>query len=213
MSFDLVLALRNATGAQSFVREVSTPGSTLFHHYLTDAQWVARFGPTKAEVARAESWLRQQGFPSARCQGPTVRGGRGTAAQVERAFGTKLGYFQVNGHTVRLAQRPIPCRRRWRARVRHGGVNQYVATDQPGPRRPQPAGTAGHHQEPPPPAAFRNPQPCSTYWGQKTDTTDPALYAPFTHPLPYDICGYKPAQLRGGYGLNKPWPAATTAPA
>ena len=59
-------------------------------------------------------------------------------------------------------------------------------------------------QEPPPPAGFRNPQPCSAFWGQKLDTTDSGqLYKPFTHPLPYDICGYKPAQLRGAYGLTK----------
>ena len=53
--FDLVLSLRNATGAQALAREVSTPGSAQFHHYLTDAQWEARYGPAKAEVSRAAS--------------------------------------------------------------------------------------------------------------------------------------------------------------
>src|SRR5579875_1989969 len=57
-------------------------------------------------------------------------------------------------------------------------------------------------REPAPPPGFRNPQPCSAYWGQKIDTSDsPKLYAPYAHPLPYDICGYKPAQLRGAYQL------------
>jgi len=64
------------------------------------------------------------------------------------------------------------------------------------------AQAAGPGQEPPPPAGFRNPQPCSAFWGQKTDTADSGqLYQPYTHPLPYDICGYKPAQMRGAYGL------------
>jgi hypothetical protein len=40
------VALRNATAAQAFVQQVSSPSSAEFHHYLTDAQWVSRFGPT-----------------------------------------------------------------------------------------------------------------------------------------------------------------------
>ena len=68
------------------------------------------------------------------------------------------------------------------------GVNQSIATTD---------------QEPAPPAGFRNPQPCSAYWGQKTDTADSgSLYAPYTSPLPYDICGYTPSQLRSAYGLT-----------
>ena len=53
VSFDLVLSLRNASGAQAFVRAVSTPGSAAFHKYLSDAQWESRFGPTRAEIGRA----------------------------------------------------------------------------------------------------------------------------------------------------------------
>ena len=47
---------------------------------------------------------------------------------------------------------------------------------------------------------------CSSdlYWGQKTDTADSSsLYAPFTAPQSYDICGYKPGQLRSAYGLGR----------
>ena len=63
--FDLLLSLRNAVAAQAFVRQVSTPGSAEFHHYLTDAQWVSRFGPTQATVAKAQAWLRQRASRSA----------------------------------------------------------------------------------------------------------------------------------------------------
>jgi subtilase family serine protease len=62
VSFDLLLAMRNPTGAAAFTRRVSTPGSAAFHHYLTDAQWVSRYGPARAAVTKAESWLRRQGF-------------------------------------------------------------------------------------------------------------------------------------------------------
>jgi subtilase family serine protease len=92
------------------------------------------------------------------------------------------------------------------------GVNEEIATTDLSQNLAAPAASAAAAaaavaaakpaQEPAPPAGFRNPQPCSAYWGQKTDTADAgSLYAPYTHPLPYDICGYKPAQLRGAYNL------------
>jgi subtilase family serine protease len=205
VSFDLLLSLRNTAAAQAFVQQVSSPGSAEFHHYLTDAQWVSRFGPAQAGVAKAQAWLRQEGFRV----GSVARDrlyvtASGTALRVEHAFGVKLGYYEVNGHRVRLANgtMTIPSSL---AGVVAGtvGVNQYVAT--PGLSAAGQAAaalSAGAGQEPPPPPGFRNPQPCSAFWGQKTDTTDSGqLYKPYTHPLPYDICGYKPAQLRGAYGL------------
>jgi subtilase family serine protease len=205
VSFDLLLKLRNARGAADFVRAVSSPGSADFRHYLTDAQWESRFGPAKSEVATAESWLRHNYF--------TVRSVpkdrlfvsvTGTARRVERTFGVALGYYMVRGVKVRLAKGllSIPASM---AGVIAGavGVNEYVATN----GLAQAAGAtkaAQPAQEPAPPAGFRNPQPCSNFWGQKIDTADSgSLYAPYTAPLPYDICGYKPAQLRGGYGLNR----------
>ena len=189
VSFDLVLSLQNASGAQAFLRDVSSPGSATFHQYLTDAQWVSQFGPTQAEVAAAESWLRQEGLtvgsvPKDRLYVPAS----GSAQNVERAFGGTLGYYMVNGHKVRLANSTLTIPSSLASTVSGVvGVNQNVMTTS---------------QEPAPPAGFRNPQPCSAYWGQKIDTKDSAtLYAPYTPPLPYDICGYKPAQLRGAYGL------------
>jgi subtilase family serine protease len=205
VSFDLLFSLRNAAAAQAFVRQVSSPGSAEFHHYLTDAQWMSRFGPTQADVSKAEAWLRQAGFRV----GSVARDrlyvtAAGTALRVEHAFGVKLGYYEVNGHRVRLAEgtMTIPSSL---ADVVSGtvGVNQYVATPalaQAGHAAAASAVATG--REPAPPAGFRNPEPCSAFWGQKTDTKDSGqLYQPYTHPLPYDSCGYKPAQLRGAYGL------------
>jgi subtilase family serine protease len=205
VQFDLLLSLRNAAGAQAFVRQVSSPGSAEFHHYLTDAQWVSRFGPTQAGVAKAEAWLRHEGFKvGSVAKDRLYVSVAGTALRVERAFGVKLGYYKVNGHKVRLAKgtMTIPSSL---AGVVSGtvGVNQYVATPGLAPVGHASAVQAAKPgQEPPPPAGFRNPQPCSAFWGQKTDTKDSGkLYKPYTHPLPYDICGYKPAQMRGAYGL------------
>jgi subtilase family serine protease len=187
--------------------EVSSPGSRLYHHYLTDAKWESRFGPAKAEVARAQAWLRHEGFTVVSV--PKDRlfvSARGSALSVERAFGVTLGYYTVNGHKVRLAKGTMTVPSTLAGTVSGVvGVNQYLATTSLALQGSAPATrSAKPSQEPAPPAGFRNPQPCSAYWVQKKDTTDSgSLYAPYTHPLPYDICGYGPAQLRGAYGLAK----------
>ena len=41
--------------------------------------------------------------------------------------------------------------------------------------------------------------PCSSYFGQLTDTTDPAINGA---QQPYAVCGYTPSQLRSAYGVG-----------
>ena len=205
VSFDLTLKLRNAAGAQRFVRAVSTPGSRQFHHYLTDAQWEARFGPTKAEAAAATSWLRREGFRvGAVAKDRLFVPASGTARRVERAFGVSLGYYRVTGHKLRLAKGNLSLPVSMAGTVAGViGVSQAIETTSLTAASAAPAKSAAQPaQEPAPPAGFRNPQPCSEFWGQKTDTADSSsLYAPYTSHS-YDICGYQPWQLRDAYGLS-----------
>jgi subtilase family serine protease len=215
VNFDLLLSMRDPNGAAAYTRQVSSPGSAAFHHYLTDAQWQSRYGPSQAAVAKAESWLRQQGFTvGALARDHLFVSAHGPVSAVQHAFGVKLGYYRVNGRTVRLAKGTLTIPSSLAGVVAGApGVNEYLDTSaaMTGAQAPaaqasgiqraasQPAATT---KEPGPPAGFRNPQPCSAYWGQKTDTKDAAsLYKPYTYPEPYDICGYKPAQLRGAYQL------------
>ncbi len=206
VSFDLLLTLRDAAGLQAFVKEVSTPGSAEFHHYLTDARWNARYAPTAAEVAKAKAWLRGEGFsvgalPKDRLYIPAS----GSAALVEKAFGVTLGYYEVNGETVRLANGTLSIPASL-AGVTAGvvGVNEYLATPELATRSTA-ATAAKPKQEPPPPAGYRNPPVCSQYWGQLYDTVDSAsLYTPYWRPLPYAVCGYVPSQLRGAYDVAGP---------
>jgi subtilase family serine protease len=206
VSIDLLLSLRSASAAQALVRKVSEPGSALYRHYLTDAQWESRFSPTKSTVAKAEAWLRKEGFTVGSV--PSDRlfvSAEGTALSAEHTFGVGLGYYVVTGHKVRLATGTVSIPSSV-AGIVSGvvGLNEYLATPDLALKGATPASAkATPTQEPPPPAGFRNPQPCSAYFGQKTDTTDSAsLYKPYTAPLSYDICGYTPRQLRGAYGIS-----------
>jgi subtilase family serine protease len=207
VSFDLLLKLRDAAGARAFATAVSTPGSALFHHYLSDAQWVNRFGATQAEVARAEAWLRGQGFAvGSVAKDRLFVSADGSARTVERAFGAQLGYYKVNGARVRLTKNTLSVPRSLAGAVSGAiGISQDLATNDLSQQLHATA-KAKASQEPAPPAGFRNSKPCASYWGQLTDTKDnPALYAPYTPPASYDICGYSPAQLRGAYDVGTGW--------
>jgi subtilase family serine protease len=202
VKFDLVLSLRHAKQARSFVRKVSSPGSASFHHYLSDAQWEHRYGPSHAQVSAAKTWLRSHGFAVGSV--PSTRlfvTAHGTAGQVERAFSTQLGYYQVNGHTVRLANSKVQIPTAIAGKVSGVvGVNEYLAEPTIALKGATPAKATPSDSEPAPPAGFRNAKPCSASWGGTIDKADqPALYAPFTAQRPYDICGYKPGQLRSAY--------------
>jgi subtilase family serine protease len=206
VSFQLALALRNASGAEAAVKAVSDPGSADFHRYLTDAQWEATYGPSQAEVNAAETWLSRHGFTVGAVPNDRLFvEAQGTAAQVEKAFSTTLSYYLVNGEKVRLANSALSVPSSIASTVSGVvGVNEYIETPTLAVESQAPATAASQPaQEPPAPAGYRNPKPCSAYWGQLTDTADSAsLYSPYTSPLPYDICGYKPAQLRAAYGLK-----------
>ena len=116
VNFEVVLKLRNAAAAQALVTAVSTPGSASYRHYLTAAQWEARFSPAAAEVSTARSWLASEGFKVGATSADRITiSASGTAAQVEKAFGTTLGKYKVNGHVVRLATHRCRSRPRWRA--------------------------------------------------------------------------------------------------
>jgi subtilase family serine protease len=205
VSFDLVLSMRHANKARRLASKVSTPGSSRYRHYLSDAKWEKKFSPRHARVHAARSWLRKHGF---RAGAPSTTHlflpASGSARKVERAFSTKLGYYKVNGQTVRLAKSKVEVPNAIAGSVSGiVGVNQHIAMPQIAMSGATPAAGGPAAAEPPPPAAFVNPQPCSASWGKTIDTKDSSkLYAPYTPKRPYDICGYTPTQLRGGYGIN-----------
>lgn len=85
---------------QALIAAQQTPGSPLYHQWLTPDQFAARFGMSDSDLAKVESWLEQQGFA---IDGVSRSRDRirfsGTAAQVAVAFGTQLHYYNLNGET------------------------------------------------------------------------------------------------------------------
>jgi subtilase family serine protease len=204
IEFNVGLQLRDPAGAVAFERAVSDPASATYRHFLSTAQWEARFSPSESSVSAVSSWLRSQGLS---VDGVTpdrmtvkVHGSPGT---IELAFGTSLKQYRDRGKLVRLSSAPLTVPASLAGLITDvAGVDQHMTKPSPLGRVSSAATPQTAGQEIPPPPGFRNAPPCSTYYGQLSDTTDPAYGGGFPNPLPYAVCGYLPAQLQSAYGLS-----------
>ncbi len=197
----VLLNTRNQAQLEQLATAVSTPGSGQYRHYISAATFHANFSPTQATVAGVVSYLTGSGLhiqsiPDNRLY---IRA-TGTVAAISRAFATQLSVFSVNGapRVAPSTQLTMP------ASVAASVAGVDGVADGVGKTVPnhvneaavapavKPADTL-----PGPPPGFYNAPPCSQYWAQKIDTTDPA---PATG-KPYVPCGYVPSQFRGAYGV------------
>ncbi|MFI5882733.1 protease pro-enzyme activation domain-containing protein [Streptomyces sp. NPDC051554] len=95
ISVAISLTPRNDKGLDTFIANVSNPRSSSYGHYLTKAQFAARFGRTDAEVKQVKEYLRAQGLTVGKVHsGNLLVDASGTAAQLEKAFGTKLSTWK-----------------------------------------------------------------------------------------------------------------------
>jgi kumamolisin len=62
MQLDLVLPLRDPAGLDSFLSEVYDPASTSYRHFLTPAEFTARFGPTQADYDAVVEFAKANGL-------------------------------------------------------------------------------------------------------------------------------------------------------
>lgn len=98
----MTLLTMPSVGQQKALKELvaqqQDPRSPNYHKWLTPEQWAARFGLSRGDVQKITKWLRSEGFRV----GNVARGRNwisfsGTAVQVQRAFGTEIHRFNVNG--------------------------------------------------------------------------------------------------------------------
>jgi subtilase family serine protease len=211
VNFQVVLNLRDQSGAEALVQSLSTPGSANYRHYLTATQWEAQFSPTQDQVNQVTSWLQSQGFSVGTvAKDRTTIAASGTAAQVESAFGTNLQKYQLNGQTLREASSNLSVPSSLSSIVAGTiGVNQTVATtthagnpDIPGQRGASSAPASSPNQFPPAPAAFLTAPPCGSYYGQQLTKLSPPFGNGYPKTVPDVVCGYTPPQYRSAYGVG-----------
>ncbi len=87
------------------------PNSLLYHHWLTPAEFGARFGATDEDLAQVTAWLQAKGFTIDEIPaGRRLIAFSGSAAQVTAAFRTPLHIYRVNGsdHLANSSDSQIP---------------------------------------------------------------------------------------------------------
>ena len=202
----VLLPWRDRAAARALALAVSDPADPAYGHHLTPAQWRARFAPADTTVALVTGWLRAQGLevgaiPANRLVLPA----RGPAKTVERAFGTTLSRYAVDGLALRApdAAPRVPLSL---ARVIAGvrGLDQGAALIRAG---------ADDHEPPPPlpeepatpadvapPAAVVYGAPCSAHHGAYTHTTLPKYAGKRAAAV---TCATSHTALRKAYGVDK----------
>ena len=109
LNLDVVLAGQDPSGLAQAVAAVSTPGSPDYRHYLTSAQYAARFGPSSSDVAQVSAALRSEGLTvGAPEPGSTLLPVSGTASVVSAALGTPLESVQAPGEAARAIVNTAP---------------------------------------------------------------------------------------------------------
>jgi subtilase family serine protease len=190
----------DVAAAERYATAAATPGSALFHHYLSPAGYTARFGASQAAAGQVESWLRGKGFT-----GITADSGRAyvrataPAATINAAFGIRLTLYKPSA-TVNAGRYPL--------RANDGpvslpapvaaGVLGVTGLDNASPVLPlvrektgPAAGTAG---------LADSSTSCSQYYGQHTVSGLPRKYGATRFPTLG--CGYTARQLRAAYGAS-----------
>jgi hypothetical protein len=96
LQLTVALKPQDPNGLESYATEVATPGSSLYHHYLSVPQFAQSFGATPAQISTVQSALRAQGVsvgsPMANDLTLPVSG---SAAQVEKAFSVSLSQVKL----------------------------------------------------------------------------------------------------------------------
>jgi subtilase family serine protease len=194
VNFGVLLGMRDQAGAVAALQAISEPSSASYGHWLSNAEFDARYAPTRSDVAAVQGWLRSEGFRVA----STLPSGMyvevsGSVTQVEKVFGTSLHNYSYQGKTVRANATELSLPAGTPAAV-SSVITGLVGIDQ-GSILKQPADT-----EPgPPPGARYGVQPCSAYYAQKTADAQPAAYGKHQ---PYTPCGYVPQQLDNAWAVR-----------
>jgi len=190
VSARIYLAGRDQAGLTAYAAAVSTPGNSLYGRYLTPAQVRSRYGPTGAQIAAVESWVRSAGLTVTGVNGQI--GGyvnvTGSVAQARQAFGVTFGTFKApNGRAYRAPEQAATA-----PSSVAGDVLTISGLD-----------TAPHMMKPalPPPGPnYWVAPPCSAYYGQKIATSEPEAYGAHQ---PWNNCGYTQRQIRDAYGVTR----------
>jgi subtilase family serine protease len=194
VDFEVQLALRDATGAEQLATSVSTPGTSSYGHYLTPSEFDARFAPTDTQTSAVEHFLTGAGMHV-----QTVAGNNryieatGTVGQLSQAFGVQMRTYRAGSREYLTDNHAVSVP----ASIA-SSILTVTGLNETGGAKPGLQGT-GSSSATPAGARDHLSTPCSKTWAART-VKMPAAYG--STQFPTSICGYTPAQIQAGYGMQ-----------
>jgi subtilase family serine protease len=182
------LQYNDSAQALALAKAVSDPRSSGYRQFISADQFNARFRPTDAQVAAVTSWLASAGLRVADVPGSNRWVDfTGNVATAGKAFGTSYALYRYQGDqfAAPTADASVP--------DSLAGTVLTVTGLDTAPHVVKPARSSPFPPEP----GFRNATPCSTNYGDRVASDQPAFQGAT---LDYAVCGYKPPQLRSVYG-------------
>lgn len=196
------LGSADAKGLASYATAVSTPGSGSYRHFLSTSAAAKRYGPSATEASAVSAWLRKEGLTVTSATGQYVSA-TGSVSAVDHAYGITLRNYALPGGGTAMAPDRDP---QVPASLASSVATITGLTNASLPKYAQHVTAAAASQDlrsgrggSGSPSGPLIPTPCSDYYGQITDTTDPAFSGVNE---PYTVCGYSASQLRKAYGAN-----------
>src|ERR1700758_5068729 len=90
----LTLPLTDPAGAADFVKHVSTRGDTLFHQYLTPAEFAVKFGANLSDYTAVKQWAADNGLVITKeAVARTALTVHGTVRQFQELFQTRINTY------------------------------------------------------------------------------------------------------------------------
>ncbi len=109
LSLDVVLSPRDPAALDAFVRQVSEPASSSYHHYLAKGEFGSRFGASPSTIARVTSTLRSEGLtPGPVSANDLVIPVQTTVAAAQSAFHVQIDKFHLPSGRVAHANTGPP---------------------------------------------------------------------------------------------------------
>ncbi len=96
ISVTVALRLPDLNQAESLLKSINTPGAPQFRQFLTADQFVARFAPAAADVAKVIAGLSKYGLSAQQTSATTLKVS-GLPADMDRAFAVSLHSYEVPG--------------------------------------------------------------------------------------------------------------------
>jgi hypothetical protein len=104
VSLEVVLPPSNPAGLSAALAALDDPSSPQYHHWLTPAEFAARFGPSATAVTRVDDWLGGVGMHLSRPSTFAVRASA-PAGAVESGLGVSLRNYALDGRHFYAADR------------------------------------------------------------------------------------------------------------